>query len=241
MVYQQNQGQDPSISKRLTNGEVINFLKTLPENSCFGHLEDNEDRLEEFLRHLYVSLRGLFSSTTTTSNANRTKILKIEKLEVLPSLHVQFPLFEDQPQKFWELHNTELQPYDNEQAREHRAKIFLQNAVQLDSNIQEQEILQRFVSVGAWKLFKREIPTCGNRVVTTSLKRFLKHVGIQCSTSDENAVDTYGKIIRRGQRYESFCRELSSIKPTKDKREANQEEKNEIFGPLFFSSIPNTM
>jgi hypothetical protein len=69
--------------------------------------------------------------------------LEIKELEVLQSLHAQFPLFKKQPLKFWELHNTALQPYDNEQASKHRAKIFLLNAVQLESNIQKQEILQR--------------------------------------------------------------------------------------------------
>jgi hypothetical protein len=238
MRHQQEKSQISSIHKesrleRLTNGEAIEFLRTLPQNHPFGVLENDEKR--EFLRRLYVPLRDLFSTSTTPSRANRTRVLGISRLEVLKSLAERFQGFETDPLEFWERLSKALPQYAKHGA-ENRAKIFLEGAVQLDTNIQEQLILQRFVSVASYKLFRRAIPASDTRIMPESLKRFLIHVGICSSESGHEDIRKYGDIIKRGRRHAHFCQELKSGQTIDD-----SEGDNEAYGPLFFSSIPDTM
>lgn len=138
-----------------------------------GELQAQNETLRE------VPLRDLFSTSTTPSRANRTRVLGISRLEVLKSLAERFQDFETDPLDFWERLSKALPQYAK-YGPENRAKIFLEGAVQLDTNIQEQLILQRFVSVASYKLFRRAIPASDTRIMPESLKRFLIHVGI-CS------------------------------------------------------------
>lgn len=252
MPLQQGKDQPSSTRKdkgfkRLTNGQVIEFLRTLPENHPFAVPENDEKR--KFLRQLYVPLRDLFSTTTTSSRANRTRVLAISHLEVLKSLHARFPDFEADPLEFWE-RLTEALPQYSEDGADNRAKIFLESAVQLDTNIQEQLILQRFVSLAAYRLFQRAIPTSGTRIMPETLKRFLIHVGIWSSDCGDQDLCKYGEIIKRGQRHERFCQILMASQSTDEDTPGNNarretgvkwEYDNETYGPLFFSSIPDTM
>lgn len=83
--------------------------------------------------------------------------------------------------------------------------------------------------------------------MTTSVKRFLVCAGLSIPDND---VDKYGDIIRRGQRCTNFCRELAAggsvngnmeFNGISDEVMVNREETNQIYGPLFFSSIPDSM
>lgn len=103
------------------------------------------------------------------------------------------------------------------------------------------------MAVSAYKLFRRAIPTLESRVVTTSVKRFLIRAGLSISDDD---VDKYGDIIRRGQRHTNFYQELiagvlvyKSVEAVdiSDGGVVNREEYNEIYRPLFFPSIPDSM
>lgn len=246
MGISQPKNQNVTVPGRITNGQVIEFLNKLPETCQFGHLENDEDG-DRFLRRLYNSLRGKFSSTTTTSRAIHTRILKIQNLEVIGSLHARFPEFKSHPMRFWELPGISPQSYDN-QATEKRVKLFFENAAHLDSRIQEQSILRRFIDVGAWKLFQRAQPSSSNRVFQSNVDRFLNDTGVQCFEMADSVV--YRNIIRRGQRYERFCQKLVLFNHPDDEIErtgtighsgADLEGKNEIFGPLFFPSIPDAM
>lgn len=243
MRRQQEKSQISSIAKesrleRLTNREAIEFLGTLPQNHPFGVPENDEKR--EFLRRLYVPLRDLFSTSTTPSRANRTRVLGISRLEVLKSLAERFQDFETDPLDFWERLSKALPQYAKPGAN--RAKIFLEGAVQLDTNIQEQLILQRFVSVASYKLFRRAIPASGTRIMPETLKGFLIHVGICSSESEDEDIHKYGDIIKRGRRQAHFCQELKDGQTTDgDTDERDSEGDNEDYGPLFFSSIPDTM
>ncbi|GLA78622.1 hypothetical protein AtubIFM55763_011636 [Aspergillus tubingensis] len=240
MRRQQGKRQTSSIHKegrleQLTNGEAIEFLSTLPQNHPFGIPENDEKR--EFLRRLYFPLRDLFSTSTTSSRANRTRVLEISRFEVLESLAQRFRVFETDPLEFWERLSEALPQYDKHGA-EKRPKTFLEGAVQLDTNIQEQLILQRFVSVAAYKLFRRAMPSSGTRIMPESLRRFLMHVGICYSGSCEGEdIDKYGDIIKRGRRYAHFCQRLVASQTIDEDREGD----NEAYGPLFFSSLPDTM
>ncbi|CAI7643606.1 unnamed protein product [Penicillium palitans] len=245
---QQHHSQPPASVNNNTsgpsNGDVIAVLKTLPKDHPFGVVDDKQKL--EFLRQLYVPLRRLFNTTTTSSKANRDRVKSINHLEVLQTLRDRFPRFEENPFEFWESPIESLPRY-SEQAERNRAKTFLEGAAQLDNNIDEQRILRRFVAVSAYKLFRRAIPTSESRVVTTSVKRFLIRAGLSISDDD---VDKYGDIIRRGQRHTNFCQELAAGVLVHKSVEAvdisdggvvNREEYNEIYGPLFFPSIPDSI
>ena len=225
-----------SSSRCITNGEVIKFLQTLPEDHTFGTLQEGEEEKQEFLRQLYLPLHSIFKTSTTKSQANRSRIQKISRLEVLQSLSNRFPQFERDPWEFWERLITSLPPY-SEQTIETRAQVFLQGAAQLDCTLWEQRILQRFIAVSAYSLFRRAIPTSGARVLTTNIEKFLVDVGLQ---NVPNATEIYGKIIRRGQRHTLFCQKLNSI----DGDRVDSDDRGEVtedYGPLFFISIPDTM
>lgn len=208
-------------SECLTNSEVVQILRSLPGDRPFGVLEEGET--SEFLRQLYLPLRSLFSTTTTTSQANRARIEQINQLEVPSRLQVRFSSFETDPLEFWERLVKPLPQY-SDQLREKRARIFLQGAAQLDSNIEEQRILRRLVAVSAYNLFRRTFPTSSHsRVLEKQLERFLFMVELP---SSEHKI--CGDIIRRGQRHTQFCQKLKV-----------GEEVG--FGSLFFASIPDTM
>ncbi|KAJ5956887.1 hypothetical protein N7501_011166 [Penicillium viridicatum] len=108
-----------------SNAEVIAVLKTLPKDGPFA-VADNQQKLE-FLRQLYMPLRKLFSTTTTSSKANRDRVKSVDHLEVLPTLHDRFPRFEKTPFEFWERLIESLPRY-SEQADRNRAKNFLEGA-----------------------------------------------------------------------------------------------------------------
>ncbi|KAL2695835.1 hypothetical protein AAEP93_003135 [Penicillium crustosum] len=214
-----------------SNGEVIAVLKTLPQDGLFAVADDKQKR--EFLRQLYVPLRRLFSTTTTRSNANHDRVKSVDHLEVLPTLHDRFPRFEENPFEFWERLIESLPRYSEQTDR--------------NTNIDEQRILRRFVAVSTYKLFRRATPTSESRVVKTSVERFLTRAGLSIS---ENDVDKFGDIIRRGQRHTTFCQKLAAGVLVHKNMEAdgisddglvNREEYNEIYGPLFFSSIPDSI
>jgi hypothetical protein len=125
--------------------------------------------------------------------------------------------------EFWERLIKPLPQY-SDQLQENRVRIFLQGAAQLDSNIEEQRILRRFVAVSAYNLFRRTFPTSSHtRILDKQLERFLVTEGLP---SSEHTI--CGEIIRRGQRHTQFCQQLKV-----------GEEVG--FGTLFFASIPDTM
>lgn len=140
-----------NVRNGFSNGEVIAILKTLPEDRPFGVVDDNQKL--EFLRQLYVPLRRLFNTTTTTSKANRDRVKNVNHLEVLQTLRDRFPRFDEDPLEFWE-RLIETLPRPSERAERDRAKAFLKGATQLDTNIEEQLILRRFMAVSAYKLFQ---------------------------------------------------------------------------------------
>lgn len=235
---QPNPSQPPVLGQKdlghPSNGDVISVLETLPKDRPFGVVDDNLKL--EFLRQLYVPLRRLFGTTTSRSKANIHRVQSINQLEVLQKLRDRFPQFKKDPFEFWE-RSVEALPQYSGQGKLDRARTFLEGAVQLDTNIDEQRILQRFVAVSAYKLFRRAIPTSESRVLVTSVKRFLVHTGLSVSNCD---IETYSNIIRRGQRYTNFCRQLAAGH-IGDGDLVNGEEHNEIYGTLFFLSIPDSM
>lgn len=130
--------RERTIPKPLTNRDVILWLQTLPENRPFGASEDRES--SEFLRQLYIPLRSLFGTSTKTSQANRARIEKINKLTVPHRLLNRFTSFQQDPLEFWERLVLELPKYSGQEQKA-RSRTFLQGVAQLDSNIEEQRVL----------------------------------------------------------------------------------------------------
>ncbi|PYI02924.1 hypothetical protein BO78DRAFT_432506 [Aspergillus sclerotiicarbonarius CBS 121057] len=232
---------------RITNGEVIQILQTFPDKQAFGDLKDDQrpEKLE-FLRELYGPLRDLFGTTTTCSRANRTRITRIVSLEIPKSLHVRFPQFEKDPLEFWERLVENLPQYSKQNVG-NRARTFLESAAQLDVIMDEQRILRRFVAVSVYRLFQRAIPTSGARVLNKNVEQFLKNLNIPNTEED---INKYGDIIRRGQRHRPFCMDLKRGPPSADDEQCcdieegavlGEENATEDYGPLFFSSIPDTV
>ncbi|KAI9923423.1 hypothetical protein ASPWEDRAFT_304204 [Aspergillus wentii DTO 134E9] len=212
-----------STQQPLTNGEVMNVLRKLPPTQPFGSFEKNEDR--EFFRKLYLPLRKAFTTTTSSSQTNCSRVCRIDQLEVLPSLQARFSEFEKDPLQFWENIAKTLPKYSGLETQ-NRARTFLEGAAQLEANIEEQRILRRFVALSAYNLFRRAFPMASNdRVYDSNVKKFLTRVGLPKENYNE-----YGDIIRRGQRHKGFCHRL---------RDGSGD--GEDYGALFFPSIPDTI
>lgn len=58
------------MSHVFSNHEVIEKLKTLPENDPFSHVQDSDETTRKFLEALYSPLKKLFGKTSNSSRAN---------------------------------------------------------------------------------------------------------------------------------------------------------------------------
>lgn len=227
----------------LTPAKAIQILQRLTQDESFARL-DAQNR--EIIRPLYDSLRKLFSTTTTVSQANRVRVLRLERLELVGSLQARFSQFEEDPLAFWNGLTLGLPQYGLEEPKI-RAKSFLERAAQLESTVQEQLVLRRFVAVAAFKLFRRAIPTVNHQIPKQALARFLDQVGI---SSSESNIEKYGYLLKRGQRIVRFCQELKAGKlrsthfgddDMNNGCEGNRGDDNGNYGPLFFLSLPDAM
>ncbi|KAJ6036010.1 hypothetical protein N7540_000289 [Penicillium herquei] len=225
-------------SENLSYNEVIATLRTLPGEQVFGHVEDTQQL--DFLRRIYRPLHKLFSTSSSISKVNCERVKNIKRLQIPQTLQDRFSQFERNPLEFWEMLIESLPRY-SDKAEQHRAKLFLQSAAHLEKNFDEQMILRRLVAISSYKLFRRAIPTSDKRIMKPSVKKFLSHVGLSFSEKD---IETFSGILHRGQRQNNFCKELAA-QASDDKLETARsncsEDDNHIYGPLFFSSIPDSM
>ncbi|KAM4066716.1 hypothetical protein HRG_012150 [Hirsutella rhossiliensis] len=197
----------------ITNGEVIEFLKTLPRQNPFGFFDGEKPG---FLRQIYLPLRQVFGQPSF-SRANFLKIQQITHLEIPNSISSHFPRWLEKPIDFWENFIDELPRYSQEKI-EDRARTFLQSAALLDKQIDHQRIFRRFT-----------FQTSDSKIINPDLEH--KHPDI--SPSD---IEIYGSIIRRGKRLVDFCRTVD----VGDDNDVTHGETND-FGPLFFLIIPDSI
>jgi hypothetical protein len=215
----------------VSNSEVIKFLEALPSEDDFGSVT-GENR--DFLRRLYDPLHDIFKAARNTSRVNRDRIQAITELKIPQSLLDDFPNFIVDPLGFWERRQQDLPHYSKKTGLE-RTKLFLQMAIQLSNNIDEQIILRRFVATSTYKLFKRATWET-SRTTPDNIRQFLSASGIPVPDDPDeqkDIVDKYVIIIRRGQRQEKICKEVDDSK--------GDDISNRIYGPLFFDSIPDNM
>lgn len=99
-------------------------------------------------------------------------------------LQDRFYSFEENPFEFCK-NLVETLPQYSKNAERDRAKTLLVGAAQLDTNLDELLILERFVVVSAYKLFRRGIPTPESQVVKSSVKQSLIRVGFSMSDKDD--------------------------------------------------------
>jgi hypothetical protein len=226
----------------LSYNEVIAALGDLPGEQTFGHVEDSQHL--DFLRRIYRPLHKLFATSTTTSKVNCARVREIKSFQIPQTLQRRFARFEADPLEFWEMLVKPLTRY-SDKAEEDRAKLFLENAAHLEKNIDEQMILRRLVAVSSYKLFRRAIPTSDQRIMKPSVRKFLSHVGLSISEDDVDTIKTFSDILHRGKRQKDFCEELTVENSNDDSLQATRpssgEDDNHIYGPLFFSSIPDSM
>ncbi|KJZ70803.1 hypothetical protein HIM_09816 [Hirsutella minnesotensis 3608] len=220
-------------TKLITNGDVIEFLKTLPVYNAFGVFDGEQP---EFLRQIYLPLRQLFGQPSF-SRANYIKIQQIDRLEVPNNISSRFHRWLEEPTDFWENLIDELPRY-SQQEREDRARTFFESAALLDRQIDHQRILRRFVAVSAYRLFRRATPKSSTRILTANIHKFLHQVGLPSSKQD---IETYGGIIRRGKRHVDFCRKVEVGYDDNGKDEEVARGEVNDFGPLFFLDIPDSI
>ena len=229
-------------ANRLSYNQVIAALRNLPGEQAFGHVEDPQQL--DFLRQIYRPLHKLFATSTTTSKVNYERVKNIQSFQIPQTLQCRFSQFENDPLEFWEMLLKPLPRY-SDKAEEDRARFFLENAAHLEKNFEDQIILRRLVAVSSYKLFRRAIPTSDQRIMRPSVKKFLSHIGLSVSEDDAEIIETFSEILHRGKRQKIFCEELavevSNDDSLEDTRLNHDEDDNHIYGPLFFSSIPDSM
>ncbi|KJZ70586.1 hypothetical protein HIM_10015 [Hirsutella minnesotensis 3608] len=228
--------------KPLTNGDVIMALNTLPESQLFGVFGEGDDK-PEFLRELYLPLRHLFSKTTRASQANYNRIQQISILRIPEILSSRFCQWLEDPLQFWE-RLLEAVPRYSDQLPKDRARIFLEGAHALESQLEIGRIFRRFVAVSAIRLFTRANPTSSARIRTKHITEFIEQVGLPRT---ETNIEKYGDILRRGRRITTFCQRLAD----NGEQNGNADIDDNIlehscleindYGPLFFSDIPDSI
>lgn len=133
-----------------------------------------------------------------------------------------------------------------------RAQLFLQSAIQLDSQITELRVLQRLVAVSAYELFLRIIPRARERISAKQMADFLIAIGLQAPSEDSKK---YAALVRRGRDWVLFCSRLHEIESHNiqspppspsvggagDTLHAASFDSPGIYGPLFVCSIDDSM
>ncbi|KAF5120408.1 hypothetical protein E5D57_013762 [Metarhizium anisopliae] len=221
-----------------TNGDIIKLLQALRAENEFGVLSEGED--EQILRQIYSPLKSRFCRTckgSKTSSVNYGKIQKIDCRKDLEKVSSNFARWQLNPLEFWE--RPVLEPLKYSDVSNNRARYFVLSAAKLDSQITDQEILQRFVAIEIYALFKRVSEEHSTYVTDDRVGFFLRRLGLPVS---EEKVKTYGNIIRRGKKVVSFCKKLMQS----ERSDGFDGDENEDiiaidYGALFLPSLPNSM
>lgn len=214
----------------VSNSEAIDFLRTLPGEDAFGSVTGEK---RDFLRRLYEPLHDIFKVCRNGSQANLNHVKTIRKLKIPQIFLDRFPKFVQEPLDFWERQVQDLPHYSKKSGLE-RTTVFLQAAIKLSNNIDEQIILRRFVATSAYELFKRAT-SCSSRTTPDNIHKFLSAAGVPIPVEPDakkKVLEEYGSIISRGKRQEKICKCIAN---------RGDNISNEIYGPLFYKSIPDNM
>jgi hypothetical protein len=220
----------PKMTDVLSNREVIEKLKTLPEDEPFGCVQNNDEDTRNLLQTLYDPLKRLFAPASNSSKATSQQIRNIKKIEISHRNH--FPEFKKNELSFWE-NDIENLRYFNEKD-ERKVYAFFKSACRTDKNVTDLLILRRFVDLATYKLYRRAFPEI-TLVRETRVKELLKLAG--GSNPDEKEILNLCDIIRRGKRVRDICIHLAREKNIDEK----EEEDDRIYGRLFAKNIPDAM
>ncbi|KAK2589870.1 hypothetical protein QQS21_012453 [Conoideocrella luteorostrata] len=223
-------------SRTFTNSEAVKILShTLDE---LRRLPGEHSVSSELggLRQLYGALCPLYSKSTHSSSANRRKIEKVTNSNSLEKVSKHFDRWTADPLGFWEKPIDKSKRYSDKAINEQdRARLFLISAYELDGTIEEQRILQRFVPLAAFRLFRRLVPNITSRISSQHVEKFLDAVGIQPT---ETAIQTYGSIIRRGCRTQAICHKAKNMDRTKNVDDSDLDAGQ--YWILFLDDIPDS-
>ncbi|KID96582.1 hypothetical protein MAJ_07518, partial [Metarhizium majus ARSEF 297] len=223
----------------LTNGAVAQTTKTLPPDEPFGQ-GGNPDWLRQIYQQLHVvhgspPKRRVYRTTVTSPSKD------------LEDLSSHFQHWRQNPESFWETPSTSSTNYIHyiHKDKPRRARLFLQSAVQLDSQITELRVLQRFVAVSAYELFLRIVPRARERISAKQMADFLIAIGLQAPSEDSKK---YAALVRRGRDWVLFCSRLHEIESHNirvgaagDSSHAASFDSPGIYGPLFACSIDDSI
>lgn len=235
-----------TMSLALTNGAVAQTTKILPPDEPFGQ-GGNPD----WLRQIYQQLHIVYGSPPKRRVYRTTATSPSKDLEDLSS---RFQHWRQNPESFWETPSTNSTNYIHyiHKEKPRRAQLFLQSAVQLDSQVAELRVLQRFVAVSAYELFLRVVPRARKRISAKQMADFLIEIGLEAPSEDSKK---YAALVRRGRDWVLFCSRLHEIESDNiqspppspsvgaagDTLHAASFDSPGIYGPLFVCSIDDSM
>lgn len=211
----------------MLNRQVIEKLKTRPEDETFGCVENVDKETRTFYQELYDALKKSFTLSSTSSRANSQQIENIENIEI--SHRDRFSEYKHNKLAFWEFEVENLS-YFNEQSQTD-AKAFLKSACRLNQNVNDLSIVRRFVDVATYKLYRRAFP--GNENISKAKAKELWTL-VHVSNPDETEISDLCDILRRGKKERDFCTELTE-------KNIDEEEDNSIYALLFVKNIPDAM
>ncbi|KFG83191.1 hypothetical protein MANI_002901 [Metarhizium anisopliae] len=234
------------MSLALTNGAVAQTTKILPPDEPFGQ-GGNPD----WLRQIYQQLHIVYGSPPKRRVYRTTATSPSKDLEDLSS---RFQHWRQNPESSWETPSTSSANYIHyiHKDKPRRAQLFLQSAVQLDSQITELRVLQRFVAVSAYELFLRIVPRARERISAKQMADFLIAISLQAPSEDSKK---YAALVRRGRDWVLFCSRLHeieshniqspplspSVSAAGDALHAASFDSPGIYGPLFVCSIDDSI
>ncbi|KAM4066782.1 hypothetical protein HRG_012170 [Hirsutella rhossiliensis] len=245
-----------------TIGQVVDVLSTYSPDDSFDTLK-RDDKNHELLRRIYFRLQDLFKTSKTRSEANRDRIKAIQKCELDREIADRFPIWNRNPLEFWENSIEALPKYGQfPKPRKERLRIFYEGALQLKTQFKVQVIMWRFITVSAYRHFRRKYP--GKIISKPKVRKFLTYLGLLVSG---DSVQRFANLLLSGQRRKRFCQELQAAgqKAGNDTAYGGQEGGNSSvaggrgdnpsntnmgnakssaevdYGPLFLHSIPDNM
>lgn len=224
----------------LTNADINAITQKLPPNEPFGQ-GVNLSLLRQICHQLQLKY-------------GRSRKPRVYKMTIIPlSKHFEhvschFQTWCQNPKLFWERWTTTLKAYSHEQQAD-RARLFLEDAVHLDTEIEGLRILQRFVAVSAYKLFLRAVPEAKERISGKQITAFLTTIGIQAFHEEG---EKYGDVVRRGRNWVLFCGQLDALSRPESKCVGAADDgsltisgsspgSSDIYGPLLASSVNDAM
>ena len=218
-------------------GQLISYLQMYPADEPLHELN------HDFLRVLSRKLRSTLEKSS--SELNKAKIHAIEQVHIDDELQRYSECWRNDPAEFWDLSLEALPKYSDLRQTNERLRVFLRGAIKLDTQLKIRRIHYRFVTIAAYKHFRRVHPT--GKVTEDKVRSYSKDLDLALA---KNELKKLTEILCGGQKRRVFCQSLQAAtkKASASRKAATNDELNNTevegavdYAPMFVDEIPDAM